>query len=89
MRPAVAACALIDHEQNNVTEVGRQGRPTKTITAKRITTSSVPNIKTLRATPGVEPARASVVDSWITGSELCGSAILFPSRIHRSRGQRA
>src|SRR3954447_22597745 len=59
------------------------------MTAKIITTSNVPKTRTLRATPGVEPARACVVVSRTGGSELRGSAILLSSRNHCSRGQRA
>jgi hypothetical protein len=50
-------------------KLGAQDRPTKTITAKRITTSNVPNTRTFRATPGVDPARASVVVSRTEESE--------------------
>jgi hypothetical protein len=40
-------------------------------------------------TPGVEPARASVVVSTTEGSECLGSAIMLSSRNQRSSGQRA
>ncbi|GAA4724147.1 hypothetical protein GCM10023325_22260 [Sphingomonas lutea] len=51
-----------------------------TMITNAITTNNVPHTSTLRATPGVDPARASVVVSWIWGSE-CGSAIKFSSSI--------
>src|SRR5260221_7916280 len=70
-------------------EVGAQERWTKTMITKRITTRTVPKKRTLRATPGVEPARAFVAVSTIGGSELRASAILPLSRNHCSRGQRA
>src|SRR5690348_16821356 len=56
--------------------------------AKATTTSSVPKIRTLRATPGVEPARASVVVSTTEGSVCRGSTIMLSSRNHGSHGQR-
>src|SRR5690349_2028702 len=57
--------------------------------ANKITTSRVPITSTLRATPGVDPARASVVVS-LTGASLCrGSVITLSSRNHCSQGQRA
>src|SRR5205807_8688298 len=62
------------------TKLGAQGRPTKTMTAIIITTSNVPKMSTFRVTPGVEPARASVVVSTTDGSELRRSAILLSSR---------
>ena len=66
-----------------------QDRPTKTMIAKIITTSNVLQKRTFRATPGVEPARASVAVSLTEGSECCGSAIMLSSRNHCSPGQRA
>src|SRR4029079_10481751 len=59
------------------------------ITAKMMTTNNVLITRTLRAAPGVEPARASVVVSTTEGSECLGSAIMLSSRIQRSPGQRA
>src|SRR5689334_13513393 len=52
-------------------------------------TSSVPQTRTFRATPSVEPARASVVVSLTEGSTCRGSAIMLSSRNHCSPGQRA
>src|ERR1700740_2555447 len=57
--------------------------------AKRITTSRVPITRTLRATPGVEPARASVVVSRTGGSSLRVWTILLSLRNRSSIGQRA
>jgi hypothetical protein len=70
-------------------EVGTQGLPAKKITAKMMITSRVPITRTFRVTPGVEPARASVVVSTTEGSECLGSAIMLSSRNQRSSGQRA
>src|SRR5206468_3472281 len=72
-----------------VTKLGAQERPTKTITAKMITTSRVPKIRTLRPTPGVEPARASVAVSRTGGSESRASLIYALVTNYCSRGQRA
>src|SRR3954454_13248035 len=70
-------------------KLGGQGQPTNRMTAKIITTSNVPKTRTLRATPGVEPARASVVVCRTEGSECRGSAIMLSLRNHSSCGQRA
>src|SRR5438270_1681841 len=57
--------------------------------ANIITTSKVPITSTFRATPGVEPARASVAVSRMGGSDGLGSAITLSSRNHCSTRQRA
>src|SRR5215210_1396403 len=49
--------------------------------AKRTITRSVPTTSTTLATPGVDPARASVVVSVIDGSVCRGSVILLSSQI--------
>src|SRR3954470_2875384 len=56
--------------------------------ANKIATSSVPMTRTLRATPGVDPARASVVVSLMGASPCCGLTITLSSRNHCSQGQR-
>src|ERR687894_2154756 len=48
---------------------------------KRTIVRSVPTTSTTRATPGVDPARASVVVSWIVGSVCRGSVIMVSSQI--------